>query len=194
MTDMRLVPIRPLLHRAINAMEAIYGLTTAPWSADWDGETMVFGRAAQLPEELLKLWDSPDWDTLKTLAKLVWQSATIQNQTTVWFIRNYSPEASVLFLLCAVSEVPLSRLVATDLSEAQFQRLTSVMARLTNSTLSVSETPEGVDFEDRLSIAHWGQGVEVGICDWVLSDEELQAAKASGVDVFAVGGTSIESE
>ena len=52
MTDMRLVPIRPLLQRAINAMEAIYGLTTAPWSADWDGETLVFGRAAELPEEL----------------------------------------------------------------------------------------------------------------------------------------------
>jgi hypothetical protein len=36
--------------------------------------------------------------------------------------------------------------------------------------------------------------VEVGICDWLLSDEEIQAAKASGVDVFAVWGTSLESE
>lgn len=193
MTDMRLVPIRPLLQRAISAMEAIYGLTTAPWSADWDGETMVFGRAAQLPEELLKLWDSPDWDTLKTLANLVWQSAT-QDQTTVWFIRNYSPEASVIFLLCAVSEVPLCELVAANLSESAFNRITSVIARLTNCTLYISETPEGVNFEDRLAIAHWGQGVEVGICDWVLSDEELQAAKSSGVHVIAVGGACVETE
>lgn len=194
MTDLRLVPIRPLLRQAINHMEAIYDLIAEPWSADWDGETMVFGRVAQLADELQKLWDSPDWDTLKTLAILVWQSAAIQKQRTVWFVRNYSPEASAIFLACVVSGVPLSVMLEANLSEAHFQRLTSVIARLTNAKLYVSETPEGVDFEDRLSIAHWGQGVEVGICDWVLSDEELQAAKASGVDVFAVGGTSDESK
>ena len=168
-------------------MEALYGLTTAPASAVGRGEAGCIGRAVPLPEELLNLWDSPRRDTLRTLAWLVWQSATIQKRTTVWFIRNQSPEASILFLLCVVSEVPLNQLVATDLSEHQFQRLTSVMARLTNGTLDVSETPETVDFGARLAVARSGQGVEVGICDWILSDEELQAAKTSGIQVIAVG-------
>lgn len=185
MSDLLLLPIRPLLHRAINAIEAFYKLSSWPWSADWDGETLVFGRAEFLPEELMELYGSDARATLEALARQVWEAAVTGNETTVWFIRNFSPEASILFLLCAVSDVPLGKIVDRELSEAQFHRLTSVMARLTNSPLFVSETPEDDSFGERLGLARWGQGAEVGICDWVLSEEELNAALKSGLRVLA---------
>ena len=62
MTEM-LLPNRPLLHRAINAMEAFYKLNYEPWNLDWDGETLVFGRAELLPEELMLLWSSREKDS-----------------------------------------------------------------------------------------------------------------------------------
>jgi hypothetical protein len=185
MSDLLLLPIRPLLHRAINAIEAFYKLSSWPWSADWDGETLVFGRAEFLPEELMELYGSDARATLEALARQVWEAAVTGNETTVWFIRNFSPEASILFLLCAVSDVPLGKILDRELSEAQFHRLTSVMARLTNSPLFVSETPEDDSFGERLGLARWGQGAEVGICDWVLSEEELNAALKSGLRVLA---------
>ena len=185
MSDMLLLPIRPLLHRAINALEALYELSAWPWSADWDGETLVFGRAEFLPEELMELYGSDARATLEALARQVWEAAVTSNETTVWFIRNFSPEASILFLLCAVSNVPLGKILDRELSEAQFLRLTSAMARLTNSPLFVSETPEDDSFGERLGIARWGQGAEMGICDWVLSEEELNAALKSGLRVLA---------
>jgi hypothetical protein len=185
MSDLLLLPIRPVLHRAINAIEAFYKLSIWPWSADWDGEELVFGRAEFLPEELMELYGSDARATLEALARQVWEAAVTGNETTVWFIRNFSPEASILFLLCSVSDVPLGKILDRELSEAQFHRLTSVMARLTNSPLFVSETPEDDSFGERLGLARWGQGAEVGICDWVLSEEELNAALKSGLRVLA---------
>jgi hypothetical protein len=185
MSDLLLLPIRPVLHRAINAIEAFYKLSSWPWSADWDGEELVFGRAEFLPEELMELYGSDARATLEALARQVWEAAVTGNETTVWFIRNFSPEASILFLLCAVSDVPLGKILDRELSEAQFHRLTSVMARLTNSPLFISETPEDDSFGERLGLARWGQGAEVGICDWVLSEEELNAALRSGLRVLA---------
>ncbi len=185
MSDLLLLPIRPVLHRAINAIEAFYKLSSWPWSADWDGEELVFGRAEFLPEELMELYGSDARATLEALARQVWEAAVTGNETTVWFIRNFSPEASILLLLCAVSDVPLGKILDRELSEAQFHRLTSVMARLTNSPLFISETPEDDSFGERLGLARWGQGAEVGICDWVLSEEELSAALKSGLRVLA---------
>lgn len=184
MSDLLLLPIRPVLHRAINALEALYELSVCPWSADWDGEELVFGRAEFLPEELMELYSSDTRATLEALARQVWEAAVTRNETTVWFIRNFSPEASIL-LLCAVSDVLLGKIVDRELSEAQFQRLTSVMARLTNSPLFVSETPEDDSFGERLGIARWGQGAEVGIFDWGLYEEDLNAALKSGLRVLA---------
>ncbi len=132
----------------------------------------------------MKLYSSDTRATLEALARQVWEAAVTRNETTVWFIRDFSPEASIL-LLCAVSDVPLGKIVDRELSEAQFQRLTSVMARLTNSPLFVPETPEDDSFGERLVIARWGQGAEVGICDWSLYEEDLNAALKSGLRVLA---------
>jgi len=54
--DMLLLPIRPALHRAINALEALYELTIWPRTAQWEGDALAIGRAEFLPEELLELW------------------------------------------------------------------------------------------------------------------------------------------
>jgi hypothetical protein len=133
----------------------------------------------------MELFGSDTRATLEALARQVWEAAVTRNETTVWFIRNFSPEASILLLLCAVSDAPLGKIVDRELSEAQFQRLTSVMALLTNSPLFVPETPEDDSFGDRLGIACWGQGAEVGICDWSLYEEDLNAALKSGLRVLA---------
>jgi len=185
MSDVLLIPIRFALLRAINALEALYELSIYPWSAHWEGDALVFGRAEFLPEELMELYGSDIRPTLEALARQVWEAAVTGNETTVWFIRNFSPEASILLLLCAVSEVPLGMILDRELSEAQFQRFTSVMARLTDSPLFLSETPEDDSFGERLGLARWGQGAEVGICDWALSEKELDAAQKSGLRVLA---------
>ena len=185
MSDVLLVPIRFALLRAINALEALYELSIWPWSAHWEGDALVIGRAEFLPEELMVLYGSDMRPTLEALARQVWEAAVTGNETTVWFIRNFSPEASILLLLCAVSDVPQGKILDRELSEAQFQRLTSVMARLTNSPLFLSETPEDDSFGERLGLARWSQGAEVGICDWALSEEELDAAQKSGLRVLA---------
>ena len=193
MSDVLLIPIRFALLRAVNALEALYELSIYPWSAQWEDDKLVIGRAEFLPEELMVLYGSDMRPTLEALARQVWAAAVTGNETTVWFIRNFSPEASILLLLCAVSEVPLGTILDRELSEAQFQRLTSVMARLTNSPFFLSETPEDDSFGERLGLARWGQGAEVGICDWALSEEELEAAQNSRLRILAPT-ESLESE
>lgn len=193
MTNMPL-PIRPLLYRAINAMEAFYQLSSSPWSLDWDGETLVFGRAALLPEELVQLGGSSEHGSLEVLARQVWRSSAKQKQPTVWFLRNYSLEASLIFLLCTVANVPLANLIKADLSESQFRRITSVIADLTDSPLFVCEIPEGALFGERLGIARWVHGAELGICDWILSPEELAAAQKSRLDILAPRKAPTRSE
>ena len=57
--------IGPLLRRTINSIESLYGLSSSRWSADWDGESLVFGRAEVLKDELLELWNCPDRPSLE---------------------------------------------------------------------------------------------------------------------------------
>ena len=127
----------------------------------------------------MELYGSEKRNTLEALARQVWEAAVTGNETTVGFIRNFSPEPSILFLRCAVSDVPLGKILERELSEAQYQQLTSVMPRLSNSSLFLSDTPEDDSFGERLILAQWGKGAEVGVCDWTLSDEQLNAARRS---------------
>lgn len=189
-----LLPIRPILRRAIRALEALRRMDESPRSLDDDREFPVIGRAALLPEELLQLWDSPERASLEALARLVWESAACREEPTVWLLRNYSPEASLTLLLCAVTNISLGRLLEGDLSEEQSHRVTSVLESLANSSLSISETPEDGSFGERLNFARWRQGAEIGVCDWVLSDDELQTAQQSRLEVFAPGSAHTESE
>ena len=189
-----LLPIRPILRRALRAVEAFRRPNSPPWSLDWDGETLVFGRAALLPEELIKLWDAPELKSLETLARLVWESAACRNEPTVWLLRKYSPEASLIFLLCVVTNIPLDRLLDGDLSEDQSHRVTSVLASLADSDLSISETPEDDSFGERLNFARWRQGADIGVCDWILSPDEIQTAQQSRLQVFAPSEAPVEPE
>ncbi len=189
-----LLPIRPLLRRAIRALEALRRLDDSPMSLDGDGEFPVIGRAALLPEELLQLWDSPERTSLEALARLVWESAACREEPTVWLLRSYSPEASLTLLLCVVSNVPLGRLLEGDLSEDQSFRVTSVLESLDKSSISISETPEDGSFGERLNLARWLHGAEIGVCDWVLSPDELQTAQQSRLQVFAPSAAPTESE
>lgn len=189
-----LLPIRPILHRAIRALETMRGLDDSAWSLDGDGEFPVTGRETLLPEELLRLWDSPERTSLEALARVVWESAVCREEPTVWLLRNYSPEASMTFLLCVVTNIPLGRLLEGDLPEDQSHRVTSALASLTNGSLSISETPEDGSFGERLNFARWRQGAEIGVCDWILSPEELQTAQESRLQVFAPGMSPTESE
>lgn len=68
MSDVLLVPIRFALLRAINALESLYELSVWPWSAHWEGDSLVIGRAEFLPEELMVLYGS---DMLPCLEALV---------------------------------------------------------------------------------------------------------------------------
>ncbi len=194
MSDPLLLPIRPLLHRAIDGLEALYGLANAPRSGRRVRETIDLTSATPLPQELLQLRDSTHRESLEALARFVGHSAVDQKQTTVWFLRNYSPEASILFLLCAVAEVPFGALSTTDLSENQFYRLMSVMARLTVSPLLVAETSTDASFGERLAHAQANRRAEVGLCDWVLSAVELETARKSGLQILALGEIPLVSD
>jgi hypothetical protein len=186
--------IGPLLLRTINSIESLYGLSSSRWSADWDGKSLVFGRAEVLKEELLELWNSPDRPSLELLARLVWESAAIRRHDTVWLIRKYSPEASLILLLCVASGVPTETVLKADLSESQFLRLTSAVARLTDSPLGISVSPEDEHFGERLELARWAPGAEVGICDWILSPAEVRVAQRSELRIIALGDSPAETD
>ena len=179
--------IGPLLRRAIDAIESLYGPSDSGWSADWDGESLVFGRAERLKEELLALGNSPERPSLETLARLVWESAANRRHSTVWLIRNYSFDVSLILLLCVASGVPTEKVLTADLSELQFLRLTSAVARLVDSPLGISVSPEDEHFGERLELARWAQDAEVAICDWILSPAELRAAQRSELRILALG-------
>jgi hypothetical protein len=87
--------------------------------------------------------------------------------------------------MCVASGISTEKVLTADLSELQFLRLTSAVARLTDSPLGISVSPEDEYLGERLEIARWAQGAEVAICDWILSPAELQVARQSRFRVIA---------
>lgn len=85
------------------------------------------------------------------------------------------------------SGVPTEKILKADLSELQFLRLTLAVARLTDSPLGISMSPEDEHFGERLELARWAPGAEVGICDWILSPAEVRVAQRSELRIIALG-------
>ena len=68
----RFLPIRPQLHQAINVLEDFYGLGSANWNVHRNVDGAPSNDSAKIHEELLSMMESPEYDTLVVLARLVW--------------------------------------------------------------------------------------------------------------------------
>ena len=160
-----------------------------------DGESLVFGHAEDLKDELLELWNSPDSPSRELLAKLVWESAAVRPAF-------YGLAHSEVFPRCLAHTPPLrgvwrfptETILKADLSESQFLRLTSAVARLTDSPLGISMSPEDEHLGERLELARWAPGAEVGICDWILSPAEVRVAQRSELRIIALGDSPVGTD
>ena len=77
------------------------------------------------------------------------------------------------------SGVPTEKVLPADLSEFQFLRLASAVARLSDSPLGILKCREDEPLGERLELARWAPGAEVGICDWIVSPLEVRVAQRS---------------
>ncbi len=179
------LPIRPMLHQAIHVMEGFYGLGSASWNVNRDVDGAPLNDSAKIHEELLSMMEAQEHDTFVVLARLLWELSVRKKESTVWFLRRFAPESSVIFLLCSSARVPLNKVLGADLTEAQFHHLTSAMAWLTHTQLQLCVTPTAEAFTRMLDLASQRQGARNVVCDWVPSVVELRAAQKSGLRVIA---------
>ena len=181
----RFLPIRPQLHQAINVLEGFYGLGSASWNVHRNVDGAPLNGSAKIHEELLLMMESPEYDTFVVLARLVWELSVKKKESTVWFLRRFAPESSVIFLLCSHARVPLNKVLEADLTEAQFHHLTLASSRITFTKLHLCVTPTPESFKRMLDLASQRHGAQSAVCDWVPSAIELRAAKKSGLRVIA---------
>ena len=177
----RFLPIRPQLHQAINVLEGFYGLGSASWNVQRNVYGAPLNHSAKIHEELLSMMESPEYDTLVVLVRLVWELSVDKKESTVWFLRRFAPESSVLFLLCAFARIPLNKILEADLTEAQFHHLTSAFSWLTYTKLHLCVTRTTESFKRMLDLASQRHGAQSAVCDWVPSAVELRAAKKTGL-------------
>lgn len=181
----RFLPIRPQLHQAINVLEGFYGLGSESWNVHRNVDGAPLNDSANIHEELLSMMESPEYDTFVVLARLVWELSVKKKESTVWFLRRFAPESSVIFLLCTHARVPLKKVLEADLTEAQFHHLTLASSLITFTKLQLCVTPTTESFKRMLDLASQRQGAQSAVCDWVPSAVELRAAKKSGLRVIA---------
>ncbi len=179
------LPIRPMLHQAIHGLKGFYGLGSESWNVHRNIDGAPLNDSAKIHEELLSMTKSPEYLTFAALARLVWELSVDKKESTVWVLRRFAPETSVLFLLCSFATVPLNKVLEADLTEAQFHRLTCGFSRLTYTKLQLCVTPTTEAFTSMLDLASQRQGAQSALCDGVPSVVELRAAKKSGLRVIA---------
>lgn len=180
-------PIRPYLLRAVDIMQAIYNGDGTPWALDWDGETLVFGRAAVVADELKAWGNCPDHATLEALSRIVWNSAVERRVPTTWLLKRFRPESALIALLFTMAEVPLSRLLTQDLSDNDFLRLTSRAAQLTESPLPLRMAAPPVRMGIRRSTGGCRKRDAVVVCDSIPTPEEIRTMGHAGARILSPG-------
>ena len=179
----KLSPIRRSLFRSIDLMQAIMKLDDSPWKLDWDGETLVFGRANVIADEL-RAWDTAmDRPTLDVLARMVWNSAVQNADPTTWFLKRFRPETALIALMFTVSEIPLTRLLTAELTENDFHRINCRIVQLTQSALDIRSMSSSTTIRNASSRRRKRKAVVV--CDWVPSPDEIGDLQKVGVRVLA---------
>jgi len=181
----RIQPIRPSLLRAIDALQAFYGRGSAAWNVHRTVDGELSNRSAVIHEELVRLQPSEDHGTRSGLAQLVWELSVDRREASLWILREFTPEASLIFLLCREAHIPLPRVLEADLTEANFRSLTQRIARLTETRLQLCEATSDADFAQLLRPGRQRSGIQNVICDWNLSAREHLMARVSGLRVIA---------
>lgn len=117
-----LTSVRPLLRRAIDVMEAFYDFERI--------EGIRHNEMRLFHQELHSLVSLSDRSTRETLARLTWDFCVSRDTPTVWFVKTFRPETTIILLIGTMANVSLEKILAADLSDAEFHRLNGCVSRL----------------------------------------------------------------
>ena len=179
------LPMRPILFRAIDTLEGFYAQGLESWNVAGNMDDNRLIHAANVHLEILELIESQGFATSSAIARLLWETAVVKKESSVWFIRNSTPEAAILFMLCSAARVPLEKLMKADLTEPHFRSLTLNVAQLPQRPLKLCRAPNLGSFKKAIKAARARYRAKNAFCDWILSPEEILAAQISGLRVIA---------
>ncbi len=132
---------------------------------------------SRVREEIARLQNSPQAQAISAQAKMVWDLAIRQKKATVWFLRSYRPATMLIFQMCKIAVIPCERLLAGHFVVRDFPVLTGSAARLATAPLKLCDArPKGA-FVNAVATLVKAGGPCRAVCDWVLEDDELLAAR-----------------
>lgn len=175
-----LTPIRPWLRPTVDMMQACFGRTSLMDDPRRLKTCIPEERSASVHDELIRLNLTAGLENRLTLARLLWQEAVRNQRPTLWFLRRFSPEASLIFLLCTASMVPSKDILSGELTDGQFNGLTAALARLVDARLVLGKVRGAGEFERILATACQTHATTFGVCDWKLSASERRATRQCG--------------
>jgi len=166
---------KPLIHRVVEVLEALDAKfhereITPPWlqSGHWPDQS-----PEQVQLELRALLRSPQLSAYLNHSWTFWSLLLRRQRPILWFCRNRSPVATVLFLMCRGSTLS-ERFLDGDLRERDFPILTGSAGRLSIAPIRVCDARERDSFCKVLFDAQ--TLFDYAFCDWRLEGEELAGA------------------
>lgn len=175
--DEAFVHIKPSLKQVIEVMElfhcdeeirASYRRLIGPWPEDDD---------QRVREDLADLEYSPQKALLTDQARIIWNQVVQRQITAIWFIRTHRPVTVLLSVLCERAEVPITHVLNGELTDEDFENLTSEVGNLAGSPLNLCDASHPDSFQKALLTLNFSGLTGLVICDWVLAGEELALAQ-----------------
>ena len=111
------------------------------------------------------------------------QARIISKQTfyrlfpTVWFVRSHSAGKIIFTAMCSLAKVSIEKIVAGDLTEDDFGRLTCAAAHFSNAPLRICEITCTNQFKESIKVLAMENSFSFALCDWELEGEDLAVAE-----------------
>lgn len=179
-----LIPVDACLHEAIDAMEGLaFAVDYRRSGAHLRHLTPC--TTAKARAGLVNIVRGTRRAEFDLLARLVWQSAIVHENQTLWCLRRTSPAVALAYVICRQAAVPVACLLNGDVAEPQLQRMVQMVAKLAGASLRLSEVGSSAALEDVLDSARLHDTVAAVICNWPLDHEEAAIVRRSGLRFIA---------
>lgn len=123
--------------------------------------------------------------TLAALAQLVWQLSVRLRRPTIWCLRSQHPTSAGIQLVCWIACVNTADLLASSLTDDDFDRLTISVGLLAKAKLVTCRVTSHQEFRAVLAETRLRRSRPALVCDWPLSGAQVRAVMRSGVRVIA---------
>ena len=162
---------------AIDAMEGLYNQGSLLKPSWQPYPSAISANNSKLGAALMVVGRFRNEPVISDQVRIISKQTFCRRFQTVWFVRSHTAGKIIFTAMCSLARVSIEKIVAGELTEDDFGRLTCAAAHFSNAPLRICEISSADQFKESIEVLAMENSFCFALCDWELEGEDLEVAE-----------------